>query len=156
NRIEERSDCLSCLSASARGAALGCPRWTRTIPDVLQVAIDDLLLIEAVQFYLLLQNEQQFLAPVPLQTLRNILCRGFHLGPSQSGQYLGIPLPLQDGSDDLHPADTAEVAQHVTELNIHLCQRLLQALNRAAGFCHQIPSVPPQRARDPDLVGRLE
>jgi hypothetical protein len=38
----------------------------------LQVAIGDLLLIEAVDFYLLLQDEQQLVAPVSLQTFCNI------------------------------------------------------------------------------------
>jgi hypothetical protein len=28
----------------------------------------------------------------------------------------------------------------------------LHPLNRSAGFCHQITPVPPQRARDPDLI----
>jgi hypothetical protein len=63
----------------------------------LQIAIDDLLLIEAAQFYFLPQEEQQFLAPVPLKALSDILRSGFHLWPSQSGQLPGITLTLRDG-----------------------------------------------------------
>src|SRR4029434_6126535 len=122
----------------------------------LQIAIDDLLLIEAVQFYLLLQNEQQLLAPVSLQTFRNILRSSFHLGPSISGQLPGIPLPLQDGSEDLYPANPAQVAQHVAKLNIHLGQHFLHALNRAASAGYQTTPLPPQSTRDPDLVSRLK
>jgi len=40
--------------------------------------------LEAVEFHLLPQNEQQFLAPVSLRTLGDIVRRGFYLGPNQS------------------------------------------------------------------------
>ncbi|PYT23146.1 MAG: hypothetical protein DMG57_32945 [Acidobacteria bacterium] len=102
------------------------------------------------------QYEQQFLSPVPLQALGNILRRGLHPGLDQGGQYPGITLSFQDGANDLHATHTAEVAQHVAELHIHLRQDFLHALNSTAGFGHQIAPLPPQGARNPDLIGRLE
>jgi hypothetical protein len=68
----------------------------------------------------------------------------------------GIALALQNRADDGHAADAADVGQHAGKLYVHLDQRLLNTLDGAARIRHQIASLPPQRACDPDLVGRLK
>jgi hypothetical protein len=54
------------------------------------------------------------------------------------------------------PLTPLEAGQHVGELHVHLDQRFLHALNRAARVRHQIASLPPQRSRDTDLFVWLE
>jgi hypothetical protein len=122
----------------------------------LKVAIADLLLMDSIELYLLPEYEQQFLAPVSFQAFGDIPGGRFDLGSRQRCQRLEIAFSLQDGPDDLHAAHPADVAQHVAELHVHLCQYLLHALNRAARLRHQIASLSPQGTRDSDLVGRLE
>jgi len=51
----------------------------------LQIAIDDLLLINAIEFHVLPEHEQQFLPPVPLQTLGDILGSSLYSRFHQSG-----------------------------------------------------------------------
>ena len=122
----------------------------------LKVAICDLLLINPVELDMLLQHEQQFLSPVPLQALGDVLRGGLHPRLNLGCQFPGITLPFQNGSEDLHAADTTEVAEHITELHVHLCQNFLHALNRSARLGHQITPVALQSARHSDLVGGLK
>src|SRR5450755_5171256 len=104
---------------------------------------------------MLTEYEQQFLAPVSFQALGYFQRSRFHLRLNQRSQYPGISFALEDGSDDRHTTHSAQIAQHIAELYVHLDQDLLHPLNRAGGLGDQIASLPPQRACDPDLVARL-
>src|SRR5260370_41950602 len=100
--------------------------------------------------------EQHFLTAIPLHTPGDILRGGLSPGRDSCGQVPGIALSFQDGSDDVHPANAAQVAQHIAELHIHLRQDFLHALNSTARLSHQIAPLSPQGARNPDLVGGLK
>jgi hypothetical protein len=86
----------------------------------LEVAFGNLLLIEPIEFHLLPQHEQQLVSPISFQALSDLLQGGFDLGFHEGGQRPGIALPFQNGSNDVHSTDAAQVAQYIAELNIHL------------------------------------
>lgn len=74
----------------------------------------------------------------------------------QSGQCTGIAFPFQDGVEYGHAADSAPIAEHGGQLDIHFRERFLHALNGTAGRGDEITPLPPQAARDTDFVGRLK
>jgi hypothetical protein len=78
-----------------------------------------------------------------LQAFSYLFRGGLNPGLDHGGQCPGIALSVQDGAEDAHAADTAEVAEYLAELHIHLGQHFLHALNRTAGLGHQIAPVPP-------------
>jgi hypothetical protein len=58
-----------------------------------KVAIGDLLLIDLIELRLLSKHEQQFLPPIPLQTLGYVLRGGFRHGWSKEASSQGFRSP---------------------------------------------------------------
>jgi hypothetical protein len=135
--------------SSGRVAPSGPILWSRDVLCQLLIAFRDLFLAKLVSRLFLLQDEQLILLPVALQSLRDLFLAGLHslagLHPAIPirRQFPGIALPIQNRLQDGLPGHPADVADHVGQLDIHLRQRLLHALNVATGTPHQILALPP-------------
>src|ERR1700686_4999935 len=65
------------------------------MPAQPKAPIGDLLLIDPVEFHLLPQHEQQFLAPAACQAFGNFRRDRLHAGLGQRGQLPGIASPFK-------------------------------------------------------------
>ena len=73
---------------------------------------------------------------------------------AQRQQPIGIPLPGQDGFDDLEPAGADQAADHVMQFHIHPLQRLLLVLHAGGGTGQMIGPQPQVVLQTPDLRRR--
>src|SRR5439155_15719721 len=89
------------------------------------IALGHLLLAEFVTILFLLQHKQQIFLPAALQTPCNLLLTRLHPKITKRSQLTRIAFACQNGLDDRLPGHSADVAQHVRQLDIHLHQRLL-------------------------------
>jgi hypothetical protein len=92
---------------------------------------------------LLLQHEQQILLPVAFQTLRNLLLTRFHPGIPKLSQFMRIVFAGQNGFDDGLSGCSADIGQHIGQLQIHLRQRLLHPQNMPTRTLHEIVALSP-------------
>src|SRR5262249_44660146 len=79
----------------------------------LDIARGDLLLVEIVRVHNLLQFEQDVLAPIPLQTVCDLLLAGRDPSIAQLSQLTRIPLPLQNRPNDRLARYPAHIANRV-------------------------------------------
>jgi hypothetical protein len=86
----------------------------------LPIALGHLLLAELITLLLLLQDEQQVFLPVALQIPRNLRLTRLHPRIPKLSQLMGIAFPSQNGLNDRLSGHSADVAQHVRQLDIHL------------------------------------
>src|SRR6202011_5502498 len=67
----------------------------------------------------------------------DLLVRGVAVMVAMGGQLLGVTLSVQDTAYDFEPSLAGEIAEHGVELEVHLGQRFLHALNAGRGFLDQ-------------------
>ncbi len=94
----------------------------------------------------LLQFEQHIGPPVPLQTPRHLFPACLDPVVRQIRQFVRVPLALENGGDDRLPADSADIADHVGQLNVHFGQRLLHVLHLSSGLLDVPVPQSPDRA----------
>ena len=129
------------------------------LPEILLklfVACGHLLLAKLVTLLLLFQYEQQILLPVALQIPCDLVLARLYARIPQLSQLTRIAFASQNGRDDGLSGDPADIAQHVRQLDIHLRQGLLHALDVPPCRLHQIVALTPVRAHRADLLGRPE
>src|SRR5439155_723131 len=97
----------------------------------LPIALGHLLLAELIAILLLLQYKQQIWLPVALQIVRDLLLARLHPRIPKLSQLMRIAFACENGLDDGLPGNSADIAQHVRQLHIHLRQRLLYPQNRS-------------------------
>src|SRR5205807_7384160 len=109
----------------------------------LSIALRHLLLAELVTILFLFQDKEQIRLPVAFQTLRNLLLTRFHPGIPKLSQFMRIVFACQNGLDDGLSGCSADIGQHIGQLQIHLGQRLLHPQNMPTRTLHQIVALPP-------------
>src|SRR6201981_1222888 len=109
----------------------------------LAITLCDLLLAKLVSLLLLLQNEQQIFLPVALQIARDLLLARLDSTIPKLSQLMRITFASQNGLDDGLSGDTADIAQHVRQLHIHLRQPLLHPQNMSTCTLDEIVALPP-------------
>src|SRR6476619_2454759 len=99
------------------------------MPLNMLITFCDLPLTEIVAVHFLLQAEQQFSAPVPCQTCNDFLFGGMNTAIAHVRQYFWIPFSIENGSQDLLACLSHDVANNVRQLQVHLRQALLHAVD---------------------------
>ena len=86
----------------------------------LAIALCHLLLAKLITFLLLLQHEQQVFLPVALQIPRDLFLACLHPRIPKGRQLMGIALARQNGLDDRLSGHSAQITQHIGQLDVHL------------------------------------
>src|SRR5215469_12573695 len=107
------------------------------------IALRYLLLAKLVSRLFLPQQKQLILLPVALQSLRDLLLAGLNPAIPICLQFPEIAFSIQNRFQDGLPCHPTDVADHIDQLDIHLRQRLLHALNMTTTTAHQILTLPP-------------
>ena len=118
----------------------------------LTITLRHLLLAELIAILLLFEDKQQIGLPVAFQTLGNLLLTGLYPRISKLSQLMGIAFTCQNGLDDRLSGQSAHIAQHIGQLNVHLAHRLLHPLDVPAGTLHQIIPLPPVGSHHTNLL----
>jgi hypothetical protein len=113
-------------------------------------------LTEFVALLFLLQDKEQILLPVPLQTARDFLFTGPHSPIPQRRQFPPLPLSCQNRLHNRLPRYPAQIADHIRQLQVHLRQRLVHPLNVPRCSSDQIVPLPPVRPHHADFLRRPE
>ncbi len=87
------------------------------------IALGHLLLAKLVTILFLFQHKQQIFLPVALQTPRELLLSRLHPPITEGSQFMGIAFACQNGLDDRLSSHSAQITQHISQLEIHLRQR---------------------------------
>src|SRR5882724_478833 len=122
----------------------------------LPIALSHLLLAKFVTILFLLQHEQQIFLPITFETSCNLLLTGLHTRIPKCSQLMRISLAGQNRVDDCLSRHSANVRQHVGQLEIHLRQRLLDPVNMSARTLYQIIALPPVGPHGANLLRRAE
>jgi len=84
----------------------------------LAITLGHLRLAELIAILLLLEHKQQIWLPVTLQTLRNLFLTGSHARIPKLSQLMRIPFPCENGLDDRLSCHSAQIAQHIGQLDV--------------------------------------
>ena len=98
----------------------------------LAVAFDHLLLAELITVLFLLQEEQQVFLPVALQMSRDLLFAGLHPAVPIGRQFPRIAFTSENRLDNRLPGYDSDIALGIGQLQVHLGQGFLNALNVSA------------------------
>ena len=69
-----------------------------------------------------------------------------------AGQTLGIALACENGVDNLHPCLPVNIADDLSQFEVHLLQGFLHMLDSARGHGNQHTALPQIAPQDTDLV----
>src|ERR1051325_7072442 len=69
----------------------------------------------------------------------------------QGCQFEWLSFTSQNSADNSQPRHSADVTDHVLQLQIHLCQRLLHLLHRTGGAANQLLALPHVAAQHANL-----
>ena len=120
------------------------------------IAGGQLALIRLEEFEVLLQDEDVLRAVMAGERGGDLRLGGLAPGVPMLGERLRIGPPGDDVTDNAQPGDAAEIAEHGRELEVHLQQRLLHALDMCGGALHQGLAVAQIRAQGGDGGGGAE
>jgi hypothetical protein len=120
------------------------------------IARGQLALISVEELEVLLQHEDVLGAVMPGEGCRDLGLRGLTPVVPMLGEGVGVRLPRDDVAENAQPGDAGDVADHDGELEVHLDQRLLHALDVGGGALHQGLAVPQIGAQGRDRGGRSE
>ena len=115
-----------------------------------------LLLIHVEQLEVLAQHEDVFGAKIPGEGRENLRLRGLTPHVPMLRQAVGVGLARHDGADHVLPGHAGDIAEHDGELQVHLDQGLLHALDVRGGTLHQGLAVAQIGAEHDDVGGRPE
>ena len=90
------------------------------------------------EFQILLQDEEVLGAIVAGQGRHDLRLRGATPIVAMLGELLRVAVAGDDVAQDPEPGDAGDVADDQRQLEIHLHQRLLHALDVGAGALHQV------------------
>ena len=120
------------------------------------VAGRDLRLESVVLLQVLAQDKEVFGSVVPSESRRDLLSRGLASGVAVAGQVLGVRLSLHDVAQDPLPGSPGDVREHDVQLQVHLHQCLLHAVDRGRSALDERFTVPEVGPQGGDLRGRTE
>lgn len=101
------------------------------------IAGGDLLTVEVKEFDGLAQGEEVFLAPIVLEGKGNGGLVILAAVIAQAGELVRVPLAVEDGAEDAHASDAADIADDVVKLEVHLVEGLLHVLNVVGGVADE-------------------
>jgi hypothetical protein len=102
-----------------------------------RIARSQLLLIHVDQREVLLQHKDVFRTVVPGERRRDLGLRGLTPVVPMLREHARIRLVCDDVTENAQPGDARDIADHEGELEIHLDERLLHALNVRGRALHQ-------------------
>ncbi len=145
---------------STSGGRGGCTdvgtrvRQRREVPLDLDIALGHELLVVAVGVQRL-SERKDMLRPViaPERLCDGLRCR-VDAPVAQRGERRGVTFAGENRVDDRESGHPGDVADHVMQLQIHLVQRLLHALDMRRGRLDQALTMPEQRAQTADVLRR--
>ena len=88
---------------------------------------------------------------IALQRLGNLCLTLGTSGSPMPGQLVRVAFPSHDVTNDHHPGDASDVADHVGQLDIHLLQRLLHTLDFRGAGPNQVVAMSYQRPQGTDI-----
>jgi hypothetical protein len=116
------------------------------------VAVGDHRAIRVVQSEALLQGEEVLGAVVAVEGPGDLLAAAAHAGVLQGGEPHRVAFPVEDGAEDPHPGGAGDVADHLVELDVHLGQRLLHALDVRGAVADQGVALAQVAAQHAGLI----
>ena len=120
------------------------------------VAFGDPLLVGVVHRDFLLQDKHEVGLPRPLEALGNGLPGGVNAGVAQGREGVRIALTGEDGAHDALPGPAAQIADDIRQLDVHLGQHLLHALDAGADRVDMVAALTPVGAHDANVGGRMK
>src|SRR6516165_12821625 len=93
---------------------------------------------------------------VASQRSHDLSVRGMTARVTMGGQPLGVTFPFEEAADDRESGRPGEIAEHGVELEVHLGQRLLHALNASRRFLDQGRALAYKGAQRHDGGGGTE
>src|ERR671925_1397418 len=91
-------------------------------------------------------------APVPFQSLGDRRLIVFATPIAVAGQTLGIALACEDGVENLHPRLPINIADDLSQFEVHLLKSFLHMLHGSRGHGHKHTALPSVAAQDTDLI----
>jgi hypothetical protein len=120
------------------------------------VAVGDLSQIELEALKVLAQRKQVFATVIAGQGGAYLLLIGFAITVAMRRQLVRVAYPGQDVPHDRQAGDAGDVAEHILQLQVHLGQGLLHAINAGGGGFHQGLAVAHIAAQCYDLASRTK
>lgn len=115
------------------------------MPFDLDVALRHQLLVVAIRAQGLPQCEDMLRPVIADQGLADGDFRRVNPPVAQGRQFGGVSLARENGIEDREAGHSREVADHVMQLQIHLIQRLLHALDVGGGGLNETLAMAEQR-----------
>ena len=122
----------------------------------LAIALGDEGLVMAPGSQGLLEDKEQFGAPIALEGAGDQIAGSFDAMVFEGGQLLGIALAGEDGIEDGQAGDAGQVADDVMDLDIHLGEGFLEVLDVGGGVADQGGAMAQEGADGADVFGRPE
>ncbi len=104
--------------------------------------------------HFLSQGMQVLGSPVPMQTTGNGLVISFDTTVSKVGQYLRIALAADNGLDDFHPCQAGDIADDIGQLDVHLGQGFLHAIDGFGLIADLHGTLTNQRSHRANIISR--
>ena len=117
------------------------------------VAFRDPLEVRVVHRHFLLEDKQEVRLPGAFETPSDLVPRGMNARVTQGGKRLRVTFAREDRADNALSSPPAQVTNDIGELDVHLGQHLLHALDARADGLHVTTTLAPIRTHDTD-VGR--
>ena len=131
-----------------------CVRERGEMPLDLHIAVGHELLVIAIGAQGLAQRKEMLRPVVADERLRDGLRSRVDAPVPQRREFRGVSFAGENGVDDRESGHPGDIADHMMQLQIHLVQRLLHALDMGRGGLNQALTMPKQRAQAADALGR--